>query len=91
MTTTTTPTATDRVTALPWPALQEALDAQGFAITPPLLDAAECDDLAQLFDDGRFRATVEMARHRFGDGRYRYFDHPLPPLIAELLHRVASV
>ncbi len=19
-----------------------------------------------------------MARHRFGDGRYRYFDHPLP-------------
>jgi hypothetical protein len=25
-----------------------------------------------------------MARHRFGDGRYRYFDHPLPDPIAEL-------
>jgi len=25
-----------------------------------------------------------MARHRFGDGRYRYFDHPLPEPIAEL-------
>jgi hypothetical protein len=25
-----------------------------------------------------------MARHRFGDGRYRYFDHPLPDAIAEL-------
>ena len=25
-----------------------------------------------------------MARHRFGDGRYRYFDHPLPAPIAEL-------
>ena len=25
-----------------------------------------------------------MARHRFGDGRYRYFDHPLPEAIAEL-------
>jgi hypothetical protein len=37
-----------------------------------------------LFDDGRFRATVEMARHRFGDGRYRYFDHPLPEPIAAL-------
>ena len=23
-----------------------------------------------------------MARHRFGDGRYRYFDHPLPEPIA---------
>ena len=84
MTTITTPTASDRVAALPWPQLHEALDARGFAVTPPLLDAAECDALAELFDDGRFRATVEMARHRFGDGRYRYFDHPLPPLIAEL-------
>jgi uncharacterized protein len=25
-----------------------------------------------------------MARHRFGDGRYRYFDHPLPERIADL-------
>jgi uncharacterized protein len=25
-----------------------------------------------------------MARYRFGDGRYRYFDHPLPEAIAEL-------
>src|SRR5256885_8661500 len=25
-----------------------------------------------------------MARHRFGEGRYRYFDYPLPPTIAEL-------
>lgn len=25
-----------------------------------------------------------MARHRFGDGRYRYFDQPLPGPIAEL-------
>ena len=31
-----------------------------------------------LFDGGRFRTTIDMARHRFGDGRYRYFDHPLP-------------
>jgi len=25
-----------------------------------------------------------MARYRFGDGRYSYFDHPLPDTIAEL-------
>lgn len=24
-----------------------------------------------------------MARHRFGDGRYRYFAHPLPAMIAD--------
>ena len=40
--------------------------------------------LAELFDGGRFRSTIDMARYRFGDGRYRYFDHPLPQAIAEL-------
>jgi hypothetical protein len=73
------------VATLDWDALRAALDTQGFAVTPPLLDAAECDALAALFDDGtRFRSTIDMARHRFGDGRYRYFAHPLPPVIAGL-------
>jgi hypothetical protein len=49
-----------------------------------LLSPAECDELAGLFDGGRFRSTIDMARHRFGDGRYRYFDHPLPETIAAL-------
>ena len=75
---------TSRVDALHWSALTEQLDDRGFAITDTLLDPEECDRLAGLFDGGEFRATVDMARHRFGDGRYRYFDHPLPELIAEL-------
>jgi hypothetical protein len=74
----------DRVDALDWPALRERLDDQGHAITAPLLTAAECDELSELFDGGRFRSTIDMARHRFGDGRYRYFDHPLPDTIAAL-------
>jgi uncharacterized protein len=73
-----------RVDALPWDALRAELDDRGFAVTDPLLTAAECDDLAAQFDGGRFRSTIDMARHRFGDGRYRYFDHPLPAPIAEL-------
>ena len=73
-----------RVDALDWDDLNERLDSDGFAITPPLLTEEECVALADLFDGGRFRSTVDMARHRFGDGRYRYFDHPLPEPIAEL-------
>ena len=73
-----------RVDALPWPDLASQLDTRGFAVTEPLLDERECADLADLFDGGRFRSTIDMARHRFGDGRYRYFDHPLPAPIAEL-------
>jgi uncharacterized protein len=69
---------------LDWASLTDRLDSHGFAVTDPLLDAAECERLAALFDDGRFRSTIDMARHRFGEGRYRYFDHPLPDTLAEL-------
>jgi uncharacterized protein len=74
----------ERIDALPWGELREQLDSRGFAVTEPLLRATEAQDLADLFDDGTFRSTIDMARHRFGDGRYRYFDHPLPAAIAEL-------
>ena len=84
MTATATPSLHSRVEELDWEELSAQLDRRGFALTAPLLDAGECGELAGLFDDGRFRSTVEMARHRFGDGRYRYFDHPLPAAIAEL-------
>jgi hypothetical protein len=74
----------ERVDALDWDQLRAQLDDRGFAVTPELLDAAECSALADLFDGGRFRSTIDMARHRFGDGRYRYFDHPLPEEIQAL-------
>jgi uncharacterized protein len=77
-------TLSDRVDALPWDELRAQLDVRGHAVTTPLLDAGECRALAALFDAGRFRSTVDMARHRFGDGRYRYFEHPLPDPVAEL-------
>jgi hypothetical protein len=79
-----TDNATARVDALDWTALGAQLDDRGFALTAPLLTASERATLAALFDGGRFRSTIDMARHRFGDGRYRYFDHPLPETIAGL-------
>jgi hypothetical protein len=77
-------TPTHRVDALDWDGLRDQLDARGFAVTEPLLTGDECRELAELFDGGRFRSTIDMARYRFGDGRYRYFDHPLPEPIGEL-------
>jgi uncharacterized protein len=80
----TTTTINQRVDALDWDGLRAQLDDRGFAVTAELLTPGECAELAELFDGGRFRSTIEMARHRFGDGRYRYFDHPLPEPIAAL-------
>src|SRR5918912_2729973 len=77
-------TLASRVDALDWEELDEQLDTRGFAVTEPLLSDTESAELAALFDGGRFRSTIDMARHRFGDGRYRYFDHPLPEPVAAL-------
>jgi hypothetical protein len=83
-TTTRAKTIADRVHGLDWEGLAEALDERGFAVTAPILSTGECEALAGLFDGGVFRSTVEMARHRFGEGRYRYFAHPLPTTIEAL-------
>ena len=84
MTTATQRGIRERVDALDWDELQARLDSLGHAVTVPLLDRAETGKLSELFESGRFRTTIDMARNRFGDGRYRYFDHPLPEAIAEL-------
>jgi hypothetical protein len=73
-----------RVDALPWDELHGQLDARGFALSEPLVRPDECAALEALFETGRFRSTIDMARHRFGEGRYRYFDHPLPDAVAAL-------
>jgi hypothetical protein len=81
MTHTTFDSVTARIGQLDWPQLVRQLAEHGFAVTDPVLSAEECVGLADLFDGDGFRSTIDMARHRFGDGRYRYFAHPLPELI----------
>jgi uncharacterized protein len=73
-----------RVDELDWIALRGTLETVGHAVTSEVLTPDECEGLAGLFDAGRFRSTIDMARHRFGEGRYRYFDHPLPEPVTEL-------
>lgn len=76
----------ERVAALDWLALAGSLDVDGYAVTPPVLAPAACRELAASYDDprSRFRSTVDMARHNFGRGQYRYFDYPLPAVVGEL-------
>jgi len=65
--------------------LESALDDEGWAPIPRLLDRAACERLRDLYrDDGRFRSTVVMARHGYGRGEYRYFAYPLPEPVATL-------
>jgi hypothetical protein len=67
-------------------ALLAALDRDGYAILPKLLDGAACDAVAALYDDDQtaFRSTTVMARHGYGSGEYRYFARPLPTIVQTL-------
>ncbi len=85
--TTAAATVADAVAAVDWPAARAELDDLGGAALGPLLDAETCAALAALDDEpDRFRSTVDMARHRFGSGHYRYFAHPLPGVVTALRH-----
>lgn len=68
-----------------WGRLTSELDERGWATTGRLLTHEERGQLISSYDrDALFRSTVVMARHGFGSGEYRYFNYPLPAVIAEL-------
>jgi len=74
-----------RVAVLDWSEIHRLLDSDGFAVTPPILTAVECERLSAMYGAGeRFRSSIDMARFRFGLGEYKYFAAPLPAIVAEL-------
>jgi uncharacterized protein len=77
----------ERIAAADWDGVAAELDAYGCALLPRLLGPAECARIAGLYDQpGHFRATIDMARHRFGEGQYRYFAAPFPEPVDALRH-----
>jgi hypothetical protein len=74
-----------RVAGADWDAVAASVDDLGCALLPQLLTPAEAVRIAGMYDDvQRFRATIDMARHRFGEGQYRYFDRPFPEAVEAL-------
>ncbi len=74
-----------RVATADWDQVAAEVDDLGRALLPQLLTPAEAGRIAGLYDEAeRFRATVNMARHRFGEGEYRYFDAPFPEAVESL-------
>jgi uncharacterized protein len=75
----------DRVEAVDWDSVRAGLDGYGCALTGPLLAPEETAEIAALYtDQSRFRSTINMASHRFGEGEYRYFAEPFPAAVVEL-------
>ncbi len=76
--------------SIDWRRVERELDELGYARLPGLLAPAACRDLAALYPEagGRFRSTVSMQQHRYGEGEYRYFAYPLPGEVARLRTRL---
>ena len=71
--------------ALDWARIGAGVDAEGHAVVEGLLSPSECEALVALYPAHEiFRSRVVMARHGYGRGEYKYFDYPLPDLVAGL-------
>jgi hypothetical protein len=74
-----------RVGGADWAQLTREINDYGCALTQALLTPDETDQIAALYgQDDRFRATIDMSRHRFGSGEYRYFKRPFPEPVEQL-------
>jgi hypothetical protein len=74
-----------RLDRLDWEGIERSLWEAGYATTPPILGPRQCAELVRLYShERRFRSHVDMERHRFGVGDYKYFAHPLPPVVRAL-------
>lgn len=79
------PMSAPTLSGLNWEAIDSALDERGFATTGALLGANQCVELIEAYSQEEgFRKRVVMERHGYGQGEYKYFDYPLPPLITDL-------
>ena len=70
---------------LRWPDATATLDDLGCALAGPVSRLARVRRPRRpLRRRHAVPPTIDMARHRFGEGQYRYFAPPLPELVAEL-------
>jgi uncharacterized protein len=74
-----------RVAAGDWDHVTAEINEYGGALLPQLLDRQEARQIRELYGhEERFRSTVTMGRHRFGEGEYKYFSTPYPEPVERL-------
>lgn len=79
----------ERLDAIDWTDVAGSLSERPYALLGALLSAEECDAIARGWnDEPAFRSRVDMERHRFGVGAYKYYRYPLPPVVEEIRQAV---
>jgi hypothetical protein len=79
----------ERINAIDRETITSDMNDRGYALVPAVLPNEECVEfIAQYRNDTLYRKTVVMARHGYGLGEYKYFQYPLPVLIAQLREHI---
>jgi uncharacterized protein len=74
-----------RKQTIDWERACAGLDERGYAVLPDVLEKNICREIVRYYaDDYRFRSRIEMSRYSFGQGEYKYFQYPLPPIVQQL-------
>ncbi len=75
----------ERLATFDWEQLGDRLTRDGCVVLEGLMDAANCVQLCRAFDqDELFAKSIVMDRPEFGQGTYRYFRAPIPPVVDQL-------
>ncbi len=86
------PGIAERIAAIDWRASRRDLDADGRAVIERGAHSGRVRSAGRrsMPLDELFRSRVVMARHGFGRGEYKYFDYPLPEMVADAAHGALS-
>jgi hypothetical protein len=72
----------ERLKQLDWTKIQGGLHENGYSLVENVFSKEECDSLIASFKSSSdYRKENTLQRYRFGQGEYKYFSYPLPPLI----------
>jgi len=75
----------ENIQTMNWKHYSQELNEKGFTIIPSVLSREECEHITGFYsDDPLYRNTINMKRYRFGEGEYKYFNYPLPPVVQVL-------
>lgn len=81
----------EKLAQLNWSMITQSLHDQGYVVLKNFFTEAQCDVVKNNYDHPTlYRKTVNMQRHRFGLGEYKYFTYPLPHLIQQLRTQIYS-
>lgn len=78
-----------RIGEIDWTRVRDDIDKDGWAKLGRLLSDDECARLIAAYEeDQRYRSTVVMRRHGFGEGEYKYYNGEAPEIVSDLRRRL---